>query len=242
MPLLSVKLDMIAAMREAGRSGEPDPSQTAVLAELGGADGLAIQLRRDRKYIRDRDLYLLKGISKTKLTVLMPPTDENIDRVLEVKPWLVMLAADHADSQTPFSPIDFGTAAVDFRDLSGRLTGVGINVGFFVDADGDQIKSAAKNEASAVLLNCAGYTSARSMSEAQAELDRIDKAVQAGVKAGVEVHCGNGITYKNVLPLIELGQIDEFCIGQAICARAVMTGMERSVREMVELLRLPTHS
>jgi pyridoxine 5-phosphate synthase len=75
LSLLSVNLDFVAAMREIRHLNEPDPAQAAVLAELAGADGIAIQFRRDRKYIRDRDLYLLKGITKTRLTIEMPPTD-----------------------------------------------------------------------------------------------------------------------------------------------------------------------
>jgi len=238
MSLLSVNVDLVAAMRAIRRFSEPDPAQAAVLAELGGTDGLVIQLRRDRKYVRDRDLYILKGISKTKLTLEMPPVDDIIEKALEVKPWMVTLVADYADSANPVSTIDFGSAPVEFNDIVVRFKTVGINVAFFVEPDPEQIKAAAKADATTVLINCSGYTGARTLDEAQAEIDRIDKAAHTAVKAGLEVHCGRGITYKNIIPLVELGNIDEFVIGYAICSRAMLVGFERAVREMTELLRL----
>jgi len=242
MPLLSIKLDLVAALRETRQLAEPDPAQTALLAELGGADGIVVQLRRDRKHIRDRDLYLLKGICKTKLTLVIPPAEDIIERVLEVKPWMVILVADHPDSQSPVSTIDFNAAPVDFRDISGRFNGVGIKVGFYIEPEPEQIRSVTRNEAMAILINCLGYTGARTTVDAQTELDRIDKAVQNASRSGLEVYCGNGITYKNISPLIELGNIDEFIIGHAVCARAMLVGMERSVRDMAQIIRLPVRA
>ncbi len=242
MPLFSVLIDAVAAMRELKRTFEPDPAQAAVLAELGGCDGIVVQLRRDRKYIRDRDLYMLKGVVKTKLTVEMPPIDDIINRMLEVKPWMVTLVADHADSDSPVSTIDFTAAPVDFRDVTARFLAVGVNVCFFVEPEPEQIKSAAKAGASAVLINCSGFTGALTLDDAQTELDRIDRAVQAASKNDLEIHCGRGIHYKNIIPLLELGHVDEFIIGHAICSRALLIGMERSVRDMAELLRMPIQS
>jgi len=237
VPLLSVNLNYVAAMREMRRLGEPDPAQAAVLAELAGADGIAIQLRRDRKNIRDRDLYLLKGVVKTRLTVEMPPTEEMIEKALEVKPWMVTFVADHADSNAPVSAIDFKSVSVDFSDLTNRFNGVGTSVCFMVEPDSEDIRGAAKAGANAVLITGAGYTEARTLEDAQAELDRIDRAAQAANKAGMSVYCGRGIGYKNAMPLVELGNIDEFVIGYAISSKAILVGFERAVREMVSVLR-----
>lgn len=238
MSYLSVNLDSVAVMRETRRLSEPDPAQAAVLAELAGADGIAIQLRRDRRYVRDRDLYLLKGIAKSKLTLEMPPVEETIAKALEVKPWMVTFLADHADTSTPLSPIDFKTASVDFGQIADRLRGVGVNVGFFVAPDADDIRGAAKAGAAAVLIDCSGYTEARTLAEAQAELDRVDQAARAASKADLSVHCGRGINYRNVSPLVELGYVDEFVIGYAICARGMLTGFDRAVREMASLVHV----
>ncbi len=237
MPLLSVNLDMVAAMREVNRFNDPDPAQAAVLAELAGADGISIRLRRDRKYVHERDLYLLKGIVKTKLTLEMPPTDEIIERVLQVKPWMVIFVADHVDSNKPTSPIDFFSAPVDYGDITERFKGVGVNVCFFIEPEIDEIKAASKAGAMAVFINCAGYTEAMTVEEAQAGLDRIDRAAQSASKMNLAVHCGCGINYKNISPLVELGYIDEFVVGNAVCSRAMLVGFERAVREMLSLIR-----
>ena len=231
MSTLTVNLDYVAALREAGRSTEPDPAQAAVLVELAGADGVAVRVRRDRKQIRNRDLFLLKGVCKSKVTVEMPPTEEIIERVLEVKPWMITLVADHADGDSPVSPINFGEGSVDFDDLVARCKGVGVNTCYFVEPVLEDIKGAIKGGATAVLVNCLGYTQARTMEDAQTELDRLDKAAQAAAKSGLAVHFGRGLNYQNIGPLVELNIVDEFVIGHSICSRAMLVGFDAAVRE-----------
>jgi len=234
--LLSINLDQVAVLREARKSKEPDPAQAAVLAEMAGADGISISLRRDRRYVRDRDLYILREVVKTRLTIEMPPADELVDRVLEVKPAMVTLVADHADGDTPVSGIDFRNTPVDFSEPTARFKGVGIGVCFFVEPDIDAVKGAAKAGADAVLINCSGFTLARTGDEAQQELDRIDRAAQSASRSGVSVYASRGITYKNVMPLHELDLFDEFFVGQAVVARAVLRGMESAVETMRRLV------
>jgi pyridoxine 5-phosphate synthase len=238
MPLLSINLDMVAAMREIRRTTEPDPAQAAVLAEINGVDGITVQVRRDRKYIRDRDLYILKGVVKSRLTIEMPPVDDIIEKAMEIKPWMVTLVADHADSTAPVSTIDFNSAQIDFSDLTARFSGVGINTCFFVEPENDQIKKAAKNGAAAVLINCSGYTGAMTTHDAQFELDRIDKAAQFASKHSLEVHCGRGLNHKNITPLVEIKTIDEFVVGHAIFTRALLVGLEQSIKEMATVLHM----
>ena len=237
MPLLSVNIDFVAAMRELQHREEPEPAQAAVLIELAGADGITIQVRRDRKSVRDRDLYLLKGLVKSKLTLQMPIVDEIIERALEVKPDQVTLVADHVDSHSLMTPIDFGAAPVDYSDISSRFTGLGNAVCYFVEPETDQVKSAARHGATSILLNCNAYGSARTVAEAQTELDRIDRAAQAAVKANLNVQCGRSLNYSNIAPLVELGNIEEFAVGHAICARAMLVGFDRAVRDMLSLIR-----
>ena len=236
MSSLSISLDLVAVMRAARGLSEPDPAQAAVLAEIAGADGIAVQFRRDKKYIRERDLYILKGIVKTRLAVEMAPSEDVIAKVLEIKPWMVIFAADHADSNTPMSPIDFDSSSVDFGDTVNAFSGVGVNTSFYIDPTTDAVKGAARAGAAAVLLNSAGYTGARTIEEAQQELDRIDRAAETARKSDLAVYCGRGVNYKNIRPLQELGNIDEFVVGQAINTRAMFVGLERAIREMKGLL------
>ena len=237
MALLSVNLDQVAALREVRKLREPDPAQAAVLAELAGADGITIQLRRDRKYIRDRDLFILREVVKTRFTIEIPPTDDIIERVLEVKPAMVTFVADHADSDTPVSGIDFNAAPIDFSDTTTRFKGVGIGVGFFVDPEVNAVKGAAKAGADSVLINCGGFTFAHTLEEAQTELDRIDVVASAACKAGLTVCAGRGVNIKNVVALHELKLFDEFVIGHSIVSRAVFNGMSSAVTEMLGVIK-----
>lgn len=237
MAALTVNLDTIAVARAMRRRGEPDPAQAAVLAELGGADGISVQMRRDRKYIRERDLYLLKGIVKTKLVVEIPPTDDLVEKMVDVKPWMVVLVADHADSDSPVSPVDFAAAPLDYSSVISRLSGVGINVGCFVEPSPDEVKGAARAGATSVLINCANFAEARTLEEAQSALDLLDKACMAAARQSLAVYCGRGLTYKNIKPLVDLGNIDEFVIGHAINSRGLLVGLDRAVGEMLHTLR-----
>ncbi len=237
MSLLTFNVDMAALLRFASRQNEPDPSQLAMLGELYGADAISVQFRRDRKYIRERDLYLLKGIVKTKLIIEMPPNEDALGKVIELKPHTVILAADHADSDSPLSPIDFNSAPVDYRSITDQLQAVGIEVGYFVEPAPDEIKGAAKAGASVVVLNCAGYTEARSVEEAQAELDRIDKAAQSAVKHNLSLYGARGLHYKNIKPLVELQSFQSFLIGDAIVARALLLGLKQAIDDMQGLLK-----
>ena len=237
MALLTVSLDQVATLRGTQKLREPDPSQAAVVAELAGADGISVRLRRDRKYIRDRDLYMLREIVKSRLTVEIPPTDEIIAKTLDVKPSMVTFVADHADPDIPVAGIDFGSVPVDFSDLSVRFKGVGVSVCFLIEPEIESVKGAVKAGADSVLINCSGFTHAQTLDEAQQELDRIDRAAQAAAKADVSVSAGRGINSKNVIALHELNLFDEYFVGHSIVARSVLSGMEVAVKEMLELVR-----
>ncbi|KAA3635901.1 MAG: hypothetical protein DWP97_03875 [Calditrichaeota bacterium] len=233
---LIVNVDLGGILRTVSRKSEPDPAQIAMLAELFGANGVSIQFRRDKKYIREKDLFLLKGIIKSKFTIELPPHEDTIAKIMEIKPTSVIISADHADSDTPLSPIDFNNSPVDYSMYVNQLSAVGISTGFFIEPEIDEVKGVAKSGAPAVFINCAGYTNARSTDEAQHELDRIDKAAQFAGRQNLHIIAGRGIDYKNIQPLLELKLVDDFIVGNAICARAILLGMEHAVKEMKQLI------
>lgn len=236
MAQLFLNLDMVAIMRAVRHTQEPDPLQVAVLGELAGVDGISVQLRRDRRFINDRDLYLLKGSIKSRLAIETPPADDTIDRVADIKPDAVILVADHADTDMPFSTIDFNQGDMEFRDIVARLHGVEASVSFLVEPELDQIKGAGKSGADAVMLNTKAYTLARNVEDAQRELDRLDEAANYAARNGLAVQSGPGLTYRNVRPIVETGRFNEFHIGHSIISRALMVGIDRAVRDMREIL------
>jgi len=227
---------MVGVLREVGHRKEPDPAQAAVLSELAGAGGISVMLRRDRKFIRDRDLYILKNLVKTKLNIAMPPVDDILERAVEVKPNSVVIVADTASSDAPAATVDFHVGTVDFSNISNRLKGVGIKVIYFIEPEIENIKGALKAGADSVLFNCGQYAEAGSPEDARNELDRVDRAAQAAAKQNISAVCGRGLHYSNIRPLVELGNVREFIVGRAICTRALFHGFERAVQEMMQVI------
>ena len=227
---------MSGVLREAGSQKEPDPAQAAVLVELAGADGLSVQLRRDRKYIRDRDLFILKNITKTKLGVEISPIEEILDRIIEIKPHSATIVAETSDSDSPVATVDLHSGEFDYNELVSRFNGSGIKTNFLIEPEIEAVKSVAKTGADGVLLSCLGYADAADNNEAREELEKIDRAAQAASRQGLVVYAGRGLDYKNISPLVELGYIAELVIGRAICVRALFVGLERAVSEMIRTI------
>ncbi|MEE8577999.1 MAG: pyridoxine 5'-phosphate synthase [candidate division Zixibacteria bacterium] len=237
MATLTVRLDPIAILREGHSSGLPDPGQATVLVELAGADGISMCLRRDRRFLRERDMYILKELVKTRLEVQIPPVDAMIDKVLEVRPWMVTFAADQADSDAAPTGIDFVSAGVDFSDIATRFKAADIEPCFMIEPDSDSVRGAAKAGATAVLINCRQYGEARSSAQAQTELDRIDRTAGAAVKAGLNCRIDGSLDLRNIVPLIELGLINDFVVGHSLAARAILLGYHKAVTEMMQLVQ-----
>ncbi len=239
MSLLSIKVDYIAGMRELKHLREPDPAQAAVLAELAGADGISCHLRQDRKHIRDRDLYILKEMVKTKLTLQIEPSEDLIDRALEVKPWMVTLMPFANDDIIVHKGIDFENNRDLYLETAATLKNGGINVCYFIEPEIDSVKNAARAKIDAIEINALRYITADTLEGAESELDRLEQMSQLANKLDMTVSCGNGLNYKNIRPLIDLGTIGEFTIGYSILSRSLMIGMERAVREMVDIVHTP---
>ncbi|MFH1687681.1 MAG: pyridoxine 5'-phosphate synthase [bacterium] len=236
MSSLVVNVDTVSFFREMRGRNEPDPAQVTVLAEMAGADGISVQLSARRRAMHERDLYVLASVVKTRLMIEMPPADVLIEKALEIKPSMVTLVADQATGSIDPSTINLNDGEFDYSGLIARLGGASVGVSFFIEPEPDLIRKAAKAGAAAVLINCATYANARTLQDAQHELDRIDRTVVAAGKAGLSVACGRGLNHRNLKPLVELGAVDDFVIGYSICARALLIGYERAVREIVSAI------
>jgi len=235
MAYLSVKLDHIAVLREARGNKTPEPSRAAVLAELGGADGITIHLRRDRRHIRDRDLFILREVISTRMTVEIAPSEENISRLLEVKPYMVNFVPELDREVTTQNGLDIEENYELLEDATRRFQEIDTKVGLTINPTTDDVKKAARMHVDAVKIFTGGYGNARTEEEGLVELSRLERTAQAADKADLIVIMGQGLNYINLPPLARLGVADEYIIGQAIVARSIMTGMERAVREMANL-------
>ncbi len=237
MSALSVKVDYVAALRSIKKLKEPDPIQAAVIAELAGADGIACHLREDRLYIRDRDVYILKELVKTRFTLQMAPTDDLMELALEVKPWRVTLMPFTDKNPIMDEGINLEKQADLYSEAAASLQNAGINVCYLSNPEPEFIKAAARAKVNAVELNAHVYSASGTDDDSAAELGTLEQTAQLAVKLGMSVNCGGGLNYKNISPLIDLDCFEEFTIGYAITSRAVLVGYEFAVREMAELIK-----
>jgi pyridoxine 5-phosphate synthase len=236
-PRLGVNIDHVATVRQARRVPDPDPVQAAVLAELGGADGITVHLRSDRRHIQDRDVELLRQVVKTRLNLEMAATQEMLKIALTAKPHQVTLVPERREEITTEGGLDAVLNSVQLKPAVKMLEEGGIHVSLFVDPDLEQVKEAHRIDAHAIEINTAAYADARDEAGREAALRKTIDAARLGRKLGLAVHAGHGLTYENVRAVAALPEISELNIGHNIVARAVLVGMERAVREMREAMK-----
>jgi pyridoxine 5-phosphate synthase len=234
---LGVNIDHVATLRQARRATEPDPVQAAVLAELGGAGGITVHLRQDRRHIQDRDVEILRQVVKSRLNVELASTQEMVRIALTVRPDQATLVPERREEITTEGGLDVVLNSVQLRPVVRMLQEGGVTVSLFIDPDLEQVKEAHKLDAHAVELNTGAYCDTRDGRSREAALRKVADAARLGHKLGLLVHAGHGLTYQNVGPVAALPEIEELNIGHNIVARATLVGMERAVREMLEAIR-----
>ena len=233
---LGVNIDHVAAIRQARRAREPEPVVAAGLAELGGADGITVHLRGDRRHIQDRDLRLLREVVSTRLNVEMAATDEMVAIAAEVVPHQVTLVPEHPGEVTTTGGLDVVRHEAALSRVVARLQDTGVAVSLFIDPEPAQTARASKMGATAVEINTGPYADTIPVAR-NAELERVRHAAEEAQAAGLQVLGGHGLTYVNVEPITAISELVELNIGHSIVSRAVFVGLERAVREMVALLR-----
>lgn len=231
---LSVNVDHVATVREARKEEFPDPIHAAIEAELGGADGITVHLRGDRRHIKERDLRLLKQIVRTEVNLEMAATPEMATIASDDRPDRVTLVPEAPGEVTTQGGLSLLNLKQDLKLFISNLRNTGLRVGIFIDPDMEQIKEAIRVGAQYVEINTNEYTKTAHVKE---ETIRIARVAKAARREGLVVHAGHGIDYKNVKPLLHISEITGYSIGFAIVARALFVGMRQAVNEMVEILK-----
>lgn len=237
MPKLGVNVDHVATVRQARGGIEPDPVTAAALAELAGAEGITVHLREDRRHIQDRDVNLIRQTVKTRLNLEMAATDEMVGIALEILPDCVTLVPEKREELTTEGGLDVSLHRNLLKKQIGLLQHGGILVSLFIDPDLEQIKMAHRIGADYIEIHTGAYCDAKTRELQRSELLKIETAIRAGQKLGLGINAGHGLNYTNIGPILALGGVEEFNIGHSIVSRAVLVGMERAVREMVELIK-----
>ena len=242
MTKLGVNIDHVATVRQARGAVEPDPVAAALLAELAGAHGITVHIRGDRRHIQDRDLELLRATVKTRLNIEMAATREMVDIARRIGPDLVTLVPERPEEITTEGGLNL-IAQVDVVTPAMReLEEAGLEVSLFIDPDSRQIEAAGQLRAQAVELNTAAYAEAVPLGlaewkeELQAKLHNLIESARQAADCRLRVLAGHGLTYRNVRPVSDIPEIEELNIGHNIVSRAVLVGMDRAVREMLEAM------
>ncbi|MBW4618863.1 MAG: pyridoxine 5'-phosphate synthase [Cyanosarcina radialis HA8281-LM2] len=237
MPTLGVNIDHIATIRQARQTVEPDPIAAAVLAELGGADGITMHLREDRRHIQERDVRLLRQIVRTHLNLEMAATEEMLAIALDIKPDYVTLVPERREEVTTEGGLDVSSNIARLKDVVDRLQSNGIPVSLFIDPELYQVMAAANLKAQFVEFHTGRYAEATNEATRQKELEVLAKGAKQAIAAGLRVNAGHGLTYWNVYPVACIEGMEELNIGHTIVSRAALVGMERAVREMKQAIR-----
>jgi pyridoxine 5-phosphate synthase len=241
---LGVNIDHVATLREARRTYEPDPVWAAVEAHLGGADGITVHLREDRRHIQDEDVRRLRDLVHIKLNLEMAATPAMVDIACTLKPEMAMLVPEGRQEVTTDGGLDVAAQEQSLAHAVRRLKDAGIRVSVFIDADIRQVDAAARIGVAVCELHTGPYAHAfhargRDAESAPviAELDRLRNAGAAIRAAGMRFNAGHALNYVNVQPVAALPGVRELHIGHAIIARSVFVGLREAVREMKALLR-----
>ncbi len=238
MASLGVNIDHIAQVRQARRAQEPVPVSLAVLAELGGADGITVHLREDRRHIQDRDVELLRGTLRSRLNLEMAATAEMEAIARRIGPDMVTLVPENRQEVTTEGGLNVVGQLDGLRGLVGRLQEAGIPVSLFVDPDQPQLEACRGSGARWVELHTGAYAEAH-WSDQPAQLARLIEGTATARALGLRVNAGHGLTYQNVEAVAGIDGMEELNIGHTIVARALAVGLEAAVRQMKALIQNP---
>ena len=235
--LLGVNIDHVATLRQARGTRYPDPIQAAIEAEQAGADAITLHLREDRRHIQDRDVFMLRDILQTRMNLEMAVTDEMLAIAEKVKPEDCCLVPERREELTTEGGLDVKGQTTRMQEACSRLAVANVRVSLFIDPEPEQVQASADVGAPVIEIHTGRFADAETEQERKHEYARICLAVEAGVKAGLQVNAGHGLHYHNVEPIAALTDIRELNIGHAIIARAVFTGLQASVKEMKQLMQ-----
>ncbi|NOZ25088.1 MAG: pyridoxine 5'-phosphate synthase [Nitrospirae bacterium] len=233
--ILGVNVDHVATVRQARMTFEPDPVMAATLALLGGADGITVHLREDRRHIQDRDLRLLREVVPVELNLEMAATEEMIGIAAEVMPDLVTIVPEKREELTTEGGLDLNASCGKLRDAVERLKRRGIPVSLFIAPSITDVDLSKEIGADMVEIHTGHYANSRG-EEQREELKKVTASVERARLNGLHANAGHGLTYYNVRPVASIEGLRGLYIGHSIISRAVIVGMERAVMEMKRLV------
>lgn len=237
MPKLVVNVDHIATIRQARLAKEPDPVHAAFLAEIGGAEGIIVHLREDRRHIHDRDVEILSQTIKSNLHLEMAATEEMQAIALKTKPHMVCLVPEKRQELTTEGGLNLLDLEQELKEFWVPLLNQGIKSSLFIDPDPEQIKAAKCIGSEYIELHTGHYADAQDEQTRKQELKKILQGIQLARQLELKVNLGHGLNYTNIKAFSKVSGIKEYSIGHSIIARASIVGMTQAVRDMLDIIR-----
>jgi len=233
---LNINIDHIATIRQARGGNEPDPVIAAGICELAGATGIVVHLREDRRHAQDRDVKILRDIVRTKLDLEMGANDEIIKIALDIIPDLVTIVPENRNELTTEGGLNVANDIERFTKLTENFHNKNIEVSFFIEPDQRQIDSVLATGADMIELHTGLYANLKKSEQQNDELKRIINAAKYASRNGLKVAAGHGLNYFNTFQIASIKEICELSIGHSIIAKAVMVGLDKAVRDMIDII------
>lgn len=236
MAKLNVNIDHVATIRQARGVDEPDPAWAAVECELGGASGITMHLREDRRHVQERDVHLVRQVAGVKLNLEMAMSEAMVRYALRLKPDQVTLVPEKRQELTTEGGLDCVKNERRLQSVARRLKNAGINVSAFIAPDTDQVMACLEAGCQAIELHTGMYANARTERQIARRLKELEKARDIGIECDMVVHAGHGLNYRNIEPVAAIEGLIDFNIGHSIVARSVFTGIRQATAEMLRLI------
>ncbi len=236
MARLSISVDCIAAFRQIWGSSEPDPVSLAILAELGGADGIVCSLNEKLNPITERDIRLLKGAVKSHLNIRITPTDKLVSMVISIAPDMVTLIPTEVYSTGKMGRLDIVSRFDKILDIVENLNSHNFIVNVMINPRIQQLKEVSKLNCDYVEFSLNKFNKTKNYNERSEQLENLSSLCLAAGKLNLGVIAGSGLTYKNINDIISISAVEEVNIGHAVFSRAIAIGMEAAVRDMLYLI------
>ncbi|HEX6558137.1 MAG TPA: pyridoxine 5'-phosphate synthase [Longimicrobiales bacterium] len=238
---LHINIDHVATVRQARRTDEPDPVRAAVLAELGGADGITVHLREDRRHIQDRDVRVLMQTVRTGVNLELAAASDVVAIAIELRPMAATLVPERRAEVTTEGGLQVRGHAALAKAVE-QLRKAGIRTSLFIAPSDAEVRASADLNVDAIELHTGEFAEAfktlhvGGAAQVTHEQERLQQAAQLARSLGLAVHAGHGLTYENVARIAVMREIEELNIGHSIVSRAIFTGMERAVRDMKAII------
>lgn len=241
---LGVNIDHVATLNQARYKGvshgEPSPVEAAQRCIAAGAHGITAHLREDRRHIQDADVAAIRKEISAPLNFEMANTAEMAGIAVKLAPAWICVVPEKREELTTEGGLDVIGQKDSLKSLIQKMHSVGIQVSLFVDPDVQVIEASAEIQADAVELHTGAFGEAyhiKNRSERQIVIDvEVERLIAAAEKAGelgLVVNAGHGLTVENIPDLKRVPKLNELNIGHSLISRAVMVGLDQSVKEFL---------